>query len=57
MKKLYRVKIETEKTSIVFEFDAPITVDQLSRVLVNNFAFGARIKNISYCEYNNVIRW
>ena len=55
MKKLYRVEIETEKFSIGFELDAPITVERLAHLLVNNFAGVTKIENISYGEYNEVI--
>ena len=52
MEKLYRVKIDTEKASIVFELDYPITVECLSGLIANNFASEAKIENISYSEYN-----
>ena len=55
MEKLYRVQIETEDASIVFELDKPITVEVLSCVLVSNFKADDKIENISYSEHNKAI--
>lgn len=40
MHKVYNVKVETKDSVIVFEFDKPITMGRLARIIKNNY-YGA----------------
>lgn len=47
MDKVYDIRIETEDSAIVYEFETPITMGRLSNIIANNYARSSEIVSIN----------
>ena len=47
MDKVYDIRIETEDSVVVYEFDTPITLGSLSNIISNNYARSSEIVSIN----------